>query len=213
MAAGHDVLAVDATKVPRRFLRTGIRVTPPLRIAFLCTGVEIFNRGIESFFREAYDGLRGPLASMGIEARLFKGGGRSIPERGETRVWCLPRTGRLASLVGKPVRRNSYVVEQWTFLPGAIRQIRKHRPDVIFYSDCDIARRLYRWRKQIGVPYKMLYSNGAPMHPPYGEVDHVQQVAPFYFDEAMTAGEPPGKQTLVPYGISVPAGDPSCDPL
>lgn len=183
-------------------------MTPPLRIAFLCTGVEIFNRGIESFFREAYDGLRGPLASMGIEARLFKGGGRSIPERGETRVWCLPRTGRLASLVGKPVRRRPYVVEQLTFLPGMIRHVRRLRPDVIFYSDFDIARRLYRWRRHIGVPYRLLYSNGAPMHPPFGDTDFVQQVAPLYYEEAIAAGEPGGIQTHVPYGMTVPTGDP-----
>jgi hypothetical protein len=57
----------------------------------------------------------------------------------------------------------------------------------------------------------LLYSNGAPLHPPFLEVDHVQQVAPFYYDEALNAGEPPERHSLVPYGISVHAGDPDSD--
>ena len=33
--------------------------SPSIRVLFSCTGVGVFNRGIESFFREAFDGLRG----------------------------------------------------------------------------------------------------------------------------------------------------------
>jgi 1,2-diacylglycerol 3-alpha-glucosyltransferase len=191
---------MDETK--RKF--GGKPLSHSLRVFFLCTGVEIYNRGIESFFREAYDGLREPLAQAGIEALLFKGGGKSIPARGETRVWCLPRTGWPANAVGRVVRRSGYAIEQMTFLPGIIRHIRRLRPDVIFYSDQNAAARLYKWRKKIGVPYKLLYSNGAPMHPPFNGIEHVQQVAPHYYDEAIAAGEPGVKHSLVPYGIHVP---------
>src|SRR5213079_920533 len=96
-----------------------------LNVFFICTGVGIYNRGIESFFREAYDGLRLPLERDGITARLFKGGEADVPERREKRLWCLPRTGKASALIGKILRRPPYAVEQMTFLPGIIRQIRR----------------------------------------------------------------------------------------
>ncbi len=180
-----------------------------LKVLFLCTGVGIYNRGIETFFREAYNGLRGKMP--GIQTHLIKGGETTHDD--ETRIFCLPRTGKLAALLGKLVRRNSYVAEQWTFLPGAIRFIKKWKPDVIYYSDCNVAMQLYKRRSKIGVPFRLLYSNGAPLHPPYILTDHVQQVAPHYYDEAINFGEPRTKHSMVPYGFSVPAGDPSRDPI
>jgi glycosyltransferase involved in cell wall biosynthesis len=63
---------------------------------------------------------------------------------------------------------------------------------------------LYRWRRQIGVPYRLLFSNGGPCHPPFNRTDFVHQVAPLYLEEAISAGEPQTKHFLVPYGIRVP---------
>jgi glycosyltransferase involved in cell wall biosynthesis len=181
--------------------------SPPLKVWFVCTGVGIFNRGIESFFRDAFDGLHPLLPEFGIHAELFKGGGANVlPD--EHRVFCLPRTGAAAKVLGKLINRTPYVAEQMSFLPGFIRRIRKGRPDLIFYSDGNLAMRLQRWHAGIGVPFKMLYSNGAPLHPPFTGVDHVQQVVPCYYDEAMAAGERPARHSLVPYGFSVPKGPP-----
>src|SRR5262245_49781220 len=70
-----------------------------VRVLFTCSGVGIMNRGIETFFREAFDGLRGVA---GIEARLVKGAGGESPA--ETVVWNLPRTGRLARWLGTLAR-------------------------------------------------------------------------------------------------------------
>jgi glycosyltransferase involved in cell wall biosynthesis len=42
-------------------------------------------------------------------------------------------------------------------------------------------------------------------------MDHIQQVAPPHYNEALAAGEPPNKHSLVPYGIRVPDGDPDTD--
>jgi glycosyltransferase involved in cell wall biosynthesis len=174
-----------------------------------CTGVGIYNRGIESFFRECFDGLH-PLASAnGLQITLIKGRGAEADD--EYRAWCLPRTGWLAALLGRLIRRNSYVVEQLSSVLPVIRAIRRHRPDVILYSDVNLAMRLYRFRRRIGVPFRLIYSNGAPLHPPFTQTDHVQQVAPPYLDEALAAGEPPEKHSLVPYGIHVPAGPPAFD--
>jgi len=169
------------------------------RILFCCTGVGVFNRGIESFFREGFDGLRDAIP--GMDVRLLKGAGES--DAREKRVWCLPRTGVLARLSGKLIRRNAYVSEQLSSFPFVAREIRRWKPDVIFYSDSNLGFQLYRWRRQIGVPFKLLFSNGGPVRPPFVRTDFVHQVAPLYQEEAMRAGEPPEKHFLVPYGIHV----------
>ena len=156
------------------------------------------NRGIESFFREAFDGLKG---TPGLDCHLLKGAGDTSAE--ETVLWNLPRTGLTANCLGRAGGRNGYVAEQWsTFLP-AVRQIRKYRPHVIYYSDNNLGFLLFWFRRQIGVPYRLLFSNGGPCRPPFSRTDFVHQVAPLYYREAMDAGESPEKHFLVPYGINI----------
>jgi 1,2-diacylglycerol 3-alpha-glucosyltransferase len=169
----------------------------PIRVLFCCTGVGIFNRGIESFFRESFDGLKN--AMPGIECCLLKGAGPSSDR--EKSVWCLPRTGKLAEFLGRFIRRNAYVVEQLSSFPAVVLQIRKFKPDVIFYSDSNLGFQLYFWRKWIGVPYKLLFSNGGPINAPFVRTDYIQQVAPLYLEDALKAGEPPERHFMVPYGI------------
>ncbi len=168
------------------------------------------NRGIESFFRECFDGLHPLAGAAGIKLELVKGRGECRED--EHRVWCLPRTGSAARTLGAMIRRSSYAVEQLSSLPGIIRRIRRERPDAILYSDGDMARWLYRLRGAIGVPFRLIYSNGAPMKAPFMYCDHVQQVTPFFLQQALDAGESPQRQLLAPYGIRVPAGDVQFDP-
>src|SRR5438552_17532421 len=175
----------------------------PLRIFFSCSGVGIIDRGIETFFREAFDGLR---ETEGLDITLYKGAGEEKPD--EHVLWNVPRTGRIARLLGACIRRNSYVAEQLSTFPSMVRAIRKHRPDVIFYSDSNLGFQLFRWRKQIGVPFRLLFSNGGPCHPPFNRTDYVHQVAPFYLEEALAAGETADRHRMVPYGINVPDGAP-----
>jgi 1,2-diacylglycerol 3-alpha-glucosyltransferase len=176
----------------------GAQMKKPVRVLFTCTGVGIFNRGIESFFREAFDGLK---AVDGLDVRLIKGAGE--PSHDEWVVANLPRTGYLAKVLGKLARRNAYVIEQWSSFPGVVRYIRKFRPQVVFYSDSNLGFLLYWFRRRIGVPYKLLFSNGGPCHPPFVRTDFVQQVAPIYYEEAIEFGESEAKHFLVPYGINI----------
>ncbi|WP_294232897.1 glycosyltransferase family 4 protein [Prosthecobacter sp.] len=166
----------------------------------------ITQRGIESFFREAFDGLK-QVPEM--DMLLLKGGGQETHD--EKVVACFAKTSSLASVIGKAVSRSSYVVEQWSSFPGVVRWIRKFRPHVVFYSDANLGFLLYRFRKWIGVPFKLLFSNGGPCHPPFDRYDFVHQVAPLYLEEALAAGEPAEKHFLVPYGIQVPSEPPMTD--
>jgi glycosyltransferase involved in cell wall biosynthesis len=163
--------------------------------------VGILNRGIESFFREAFDGLKN---ISGLDVRLIKGASDgSNCDFQERIVWCLKRTGKLALLIGRLTGRTGYAVEQWSSFPGVIREIRRFRPNVVFTSEANLMFLLRRFRRQIGVQFRVLYSNGGPVHPPFDRHDFVHQVAPFYFKEALDAGEPSGRHFMIPYGIKV----------
>ena len=170
------------------------------KVLFSCSSVGITHRGIESFFRESFDNLKD---APGMDAMLVKGGGE--PRENEKVVWCLAKTSRLACLVGRFTGRSAYAVEQWTSFPGVVRAIRSFRPDVVFYSDSNLGFLLHRFRSLMGVPFRLLFSNGGPCHPPFDRCDFVHQVAPFYLNEAIAAAESPAKHFLVPYGIRVPA--------
>lgn len=179
---------------------------PATRVLFSCTGIGICNRGIESFFREAFDNLR---HAEGIEAVLVRGKGATA--EGELRARCLPRDTRLARALGRLAGRNGYVVEQWSSLPSLARAIRRFRPQVVFYSEANLGYLLHRFRRRIGVPFRLLFSNGGPCDPPFPRTHFVHQVTPWNHRRALAAGEPAIRQFLVPYGIRVPPGVPSDD--
>lgn len=191
MAAGPNVLALDGS--PDQSI-----VSTLTRVLFCCTGVGLYNRGIESFFREAFDGLN---AVPGLDGRLAKGAGHQ--SSAEYPVPCLPRTGRMANLLGRVVGRNSYVVEQLTSFPFVARYIRSFQPDVIFYSDANLGFQLFRWRNRIGVPFRLLFSNGGPCRPPFDRTDFIHQVAPYYHNQAVKAGESVERHFMLPYGINM----------
>lgn len=176
-----------------------MKVGDVTKVLFSCSSVGITHRGIESFFRESFDNLKD---APGLVTMLVKGGGES--RENEKVVWCLAKTSRLARLVGRLTGRSAYAVEQWTSLPGVVRAIRRFRPEVVFYSDANLGFLLHRFRHQIGVPFRLLFSNGGPCHPPFDRFDDVHQVAPYYLEEALAAGEPTSKHFLVPYGIRIP---------
>ena len=169
-----------------------------LRVLLACSGVGRVNRGIETFFREAFDGLR---EAPGLDLRLIKGQG--IASGNELVSWNLPRTGGLARVLARLSKRNGYVVEQWSSFFSVAAQIRRFRPHVVFYSDANLGFLLFRLRKWIGVPFQLLFSNGGPVRPPFIRTDFVHQVAPCYYLEALGAGEPDAKHFCIPYGIQV----------
>lgn len=171
-----------------------------IKTFFCCTGVGILNRGIESFFREAFDGLHD---LPGFDITLYKGRGETGPH--ERRLWCIPKTSGRGKFLAKLIRREPYVVEQLSSLLPTIRQIRKHRPRLIFTSDPALSRRLSQFRRQIGVDFRIVFSNGFPLEGRILGVDYIQQVVPYYYDLARQDGVPAERMITVPYGITVPS--------
>ena len=183
----------------------------PLKVWLVCTGVGVISRGIETFARDCFDGLHTRLPA-GVRLELFKGAGPGLPPD-EHRLPCLPRTGTTARLLSAMMRRTPYVAEQFSSLLPLVRRLCAERPDVVFTSEGNLRRWLYLLRPRLGLTCRILFSNGGPVHPPFPDCDHVQQTTPFHLQQALDAGEPPEKHSLVPYGIRVPAGEPESDPV
>lgn len=179
-----------------------------IRVLLISTGTGIVNRGFESFFAEMFAHTR---QVPGMEIYLLKGAGSTGPN--EFRAWCLPRTKWPAKIIGKLLKKPTNNVECVSAIPSAIRIIRKINPHVIYYADAAIVSRLVKRRDRIGVPFRTVLHNGGPMYAPFPLTDHIHQVTPFYVEQALKAGEPPERHSMIPLGQHVPPGPPTFDPL
>lgn len=169
-----------------------------IKVFFVCSGLGRIHRGLESFTRQAFDALK---EQPGSQIILFKGAGRSSAN--EKALWNLPRRTRTARRIGALIKRNTHFVEQITFSLSLLWHIRKEKPEVIFFSDGNIGNFLWHWRRLAGGNYKLLFSNGGPLSPPFPRWDKVQQVAPSHVQHALKMGESAEKQIVVPYGIAL----------
>ncbi len=172
----------------------------PLRLFIACCGLGHIQRGYESFTRECFEALR---HRPELDVTLYKGAGASSGQ--DRTVFTLLRERPLARWIGRFTRGGPYFVEQLTFTLSLLRHVTRQKPDVIFFSDCSVGNILWHWRNRTGQKYRLLFSNGGPLGPPFPRWDHVQQVAPVHFDAAAAAGQPPATMSMLPYGFDIPA--------
>lgn len=171
-----------------------------IKVFLICSGLGNVNRGFESFTQECFHALS---SVPELDINLFKGGGES--KKRQIVLWNFPRDSWLANYLGKLTRRGAYYIEQTSFTFSLLPYIFQQKPDVIYFSDGIVGNILWHWRKKTGQSYKLLFSNGGPLSPPFHRWDHIQQVAPIHLQGAIQAGEPLEKQSLVPYGINMDA--------
>lgn len=171
-----------------------------LKVFIICSGLGHVKRGFESFSQECFDTLsKGPT----LDITLFKGGGNSYKK--EISLWNLPRNNWITIQLGKLSGRGAYFTEQKTFFVSLIPYLYREQPDIIYFSDGTLGNLLWHWRLLTKQSYKLLFSNGGPLSPPFLRWDHVQQVTPIHLQAALDAGTPTEKQSLVPYGIQMPS--------
>lgn len=168
-------------------------------ICFVCPGLGHIYRGYETFTRECFDAIK---SEQSFRIRLFKGAGPGSDS--ETTIPVLKRTDGLAKILGWGIRRSSYDAEQLSFTLGLLPYLVGLKPDVIFFSDLQVGGLLWRWREKFRRKFKLLFSNGAPAKGPFPRWDHVHQVSPEHYEEALRSGVPAEKQSLIPYGYYVP---------
>ncbi len=168
------------------------------KVFLLCSGLGHINRGYESFTQECFDALS-DVPELNIT--LFKGGGRS--EGKQITLWNLPRNAPLTEWLGKKTRKGGYWLEQITFTLSLLPHVIRQKPDVIYFSDCNIGNLLWHWRRLTKQNYKLLLSNGGPLKPPFPRWDFVQQMSQSVAEDAIAAGQPADRQRLVPYGFQM----------
>ncbi len=178
-----------------------------IRVFLLSSGLGHVHRGYESFTQECFDAVH---AHPELDLTLFKGGGSKGP--GQITLWNFPRNGEIARRLGAVTGRGAYHIEQVTFCLSLLPWLVFKKPEVIFFSDGVIGNVLWYWRSWFGFSYKLLFSNGGPLAPPFDRCDHVQQLAPQHLEEAVQAGVPRNKQTLLPYGFHIPRSLPPLRP-
>ena len=174
-----------------------------ITVFLVCPGLGHVRRGYESFTQECFEALD-PNPTLDI--KLFQGDTTSTHDA--TALWNLHRnhsfTQQLASWFGKHSNLSDpYFLEQASFFLSLIPHIYWKKPDIIFFSDFILGTMLWHWRRISKLSYKLLFSNGAPNGPPFSRTDHVQHLTPTHHKEALDAGEPASKHSLLPYGIQI----------
>ncbi len=179
------------------------------KVFLICPGLGRIQRGYESFTRECFDAL---VNEPSIDIILFKGGGE--PAEREVVLKVLPKEGPIAKQLSHLTQKvgmitkghrgyDAYYIEQASFVLSLLPHIQREKPDVIYFSDQSLGDLLSIWRTLTKQRYRLLFCDGAPMSPYAPRCDHVQHVAPTYFQKALAHGAPVNKLSLVPYGFNI----------
>lgn len=178
----------------------------PLRLALFSCGLGNINRGFEvstaRFFR-ALD------ADPELDVRLFAGGHFDRAAR----VWNIGRNAWLNAGVrwwpgmnDNQRWRLAYIFEQVSFSFGLMgHAAARWQPDVVWTKEVPLAHVLYHFRQLAGLKYKIIFSNGGGFRPgTYSKFDFVHHLQSDAYAEAIEAGVPAEKMTIIPN--LVPAG-------
>lgn len=179
----------------------------PVRVALVCSGLGHERRGFEAFTRHCARALRD---EPGVAVEVFAGGPDGhLP--GERVVANLPRASRAARWLGRTLRRDPYFIEQGSFFLGLLSSLIRRSPDVLYFADLNLGNACWHWRRRTGARFRMLFNNSGPTAMPFTRTDHVQQVTPAALEAAVARGEARDRQTLLPYGVELPASFTSTD--
>lgn len=186
-----------ATSSPASFAVSQNGLARP-KVFLVCSGLGHLRRGFESFTQECFDAL---VDEPALDLTLFAGGGKT---RGrQIALWTLHRQEALTQWLGSVSGRGVYFIEQATFFLSLIPHLLLKKPNIVFFMDGNLGNMLWHWRRWTGASYKLLFSNGGPLMPPFPRSDKVQQVNPYHLQQALHAGDTAEKNVLVPYGFQI----------
>ena len=149
------------------------------KIALVCTGLGIVERGYESSIAELFDQLR-----KNYEVRLYSGG--ELFNRESVRLRCVPRVAPIYEL---PILRHltpyrRYCLECFTAFTSLCFYLVINRPAIIFTPDHKLAEYCQRFISFTGIKTKLIFSNGAPFDWEYCErFDFIHQKSYEHFLE------------------------------
>jgi 1,2-diacylglycerol 3-alpha-glucosyltransferase len=175
-----------------------VKTTREKTVLLPCPGLGNVTRGYETFMEQCYR----ELAENGrFRLLLFKGGGAA--KEGETLLPHLSRQSRPALWLQRAFGIRPYVTEQVTFFLTLLPHLKRLKPDLLYLSDEKLARLSLRFGRRLGLGYRILFRNGAPIGLPYPPYHHIHQLAPPHYDNAGRAGVEAARMTLLPNAVSI----------
>lgn len=172
-------------------------MSKPLKVAILCPGVGLVQRGFERLFRDLFDEV-----SEHCDVTLFKGGGSETAH--ERRVVFLSRGGAFLRYVPlhKLIGRTPMHVECLTFALSVLPSLISGKFDVVHAIDPPLARVLFHLRRLTRAKFKLLYTEGTAMPPgDYPPADHIHQISAATHADAVTHGHSEASMTTIPCGV------------
>lgn len=166
------------------------------KVFIISSGLGETQRGFETVFLECFNAV---VSCDELDVHLFRGGSRI--ETG-TRLWTLRRNSKLAKAIGVVLGRSGYFVEQFLFFISLLPFLILHRPDVVYVADLALSNMLRVPRKILSFKI-LLHNGGATLTRFLMRYDHIHQMLPEYYDQAVREGVPKKKQTLLPCGVDI----------
>jgi 1,2-diacylglycerol 3-alpha-glucosyltransferase len=174
-------------------------VTKKDNVFLVCTSLGRVQRGYESFTDECFRALGDTE-----EFNLLLFGAKGLHYRNSYNLWNIWRDSWLAFFLNRVFGLNRYIIEQISYCFVLTFYIWRFRPKVIYYSDFPLGNYLFHYRRLFKLEYRLLFSNGAPIGPPYLRQDHVQHVLDCYREKTLREGEDPARSTALHYGFEIP---------
>lgn len=179
-----------------------------MRVAIASSGLGHVARGIEAWAGD----LAAALHKRGMDVRLFQGGGK-VTQSYQSIVSCLQRDSasmeRLLRFVPRPVGwrvgfGSSYAAEQTTFAFNLIRELRRHRADILHVQDPLVAY-WAQWARRVGViRTKSILAHGTEEPIEFlRQIEYLQHLAPWHAEQIKQQGTWKQTWTTIPNFIDV----------
>lgn len=169
-----------------------------IKLALVSTGLGNVHRGFEVSTKRWFDALK---THPDLDVRLFCGG----PQENAKLVPNLPRNqvlnmlGPMARIHERRFWEFSYVIEQISFAFSFWQELQAWQPDVVWTKDVPFAHFLPYMRPLLRCNFKTVFSNGGAFRPhTYKDFDFIQHLTPSSYEEALLAGLPEQRMTVLP---------------
>lgn len=165
-----------------------------MKIAIVASKLGLVCRGFESFTRNTFDCIKND-----IDITLFKGKGTSAEKEVVPRYLRFDK-GVFSLIPLSQLKKKMY--QERSYALGMIPYLLSNRYDVIHFSEIVLGKALFRIRRLLKHKFVLLYSNGAPAPPLfYHMFDAIQELTPFYAEEAIKYGISAKRIHVLPYSI------------
>lgn len=177
--------------------KTASRASRSIKVAMVCPGVGLVQRGFERMFFDLFHLLKDDL-----NVTLYKGGG--VTSENEKNLIFISRNGWFLKCfpIHKLFGRTTIHVECLTFAISLLISISSKNIEIIHCLDPPLARVLYKFRQLFGLKFRLLYSEGCAMPASdYPPADLMQQVSQVTYEEALAYGIPQSYMKVIPVGF------------